>query len=126
LRFAGQLTGCEGYVESAAVGLIAGRLAAAERLGLALAPPPPETAHGALLAHITGGHVSDGAGSFQPMNINFGLFPPLEAMEETDLNGRRLKAAERTSLKRRTMAERALDRLKAWATVSGDLATVAA
>jgi methylenetetrahydrofolate--tRNA-(uracil-5-)-methyltransferase len=80
LRFAGQITGCEGYVESAAIGLLAGRFAAAERLGNAHQVPPATTAHGALLAHITGGHVeaSDvGSRSFQPMNVNFGLFPPL-------------------------------------------------
>jgi len=74
LRFAGQITGVEGYVESAAVGLMAGRFAAAERLGRDLAPPPPTTAHGALLAHITGGAEAE---TFQPMNVNFGLFPPL-------------------------------------------------
>ena len=75
----GQITGVEGYVESAAIGLLAGRFAAAERLGRKLAPPPPTTALGALLNHITGGHLSadgDGAArSFQPMNVNFGLFP---------------------------------------------------
>lgn len=75
LRFAGQITGVEGYVESAAMGLLAGRLAAAERLGRPLAPPPPETATGALVTHITGG--AD-ARTFQPMNVNFGLFPPLD------------------------------------------------
>ncbi|WP_422015848.1 methylenetetrahydrofolate--tRNA-(uracil(54)-C(5))-methyltransferase (FADH(2)-oxidizing) TrmFO [Reyranella sp.] len=74
LRFAGQITGCEGYVESAAVGLMTGRFAAAERLGRTQAPPPPTTAMGALLGHITGG--ADAA-TFQPMNINFGLFPPI-------------------------------------------------
>jgi methylenetetrahydrofolate--tRNA-(uracil-5-)-methyltransferase len=74
LRFAGQITGVEGYVESAAMGLLAGRLAAAERLGLALGPPPATTATGALLRHITGG--AD-AKTFQPMNVNFGLFPGL-------------------------------------------------
>ena len=76
LRFAGQITGVEGYVESAASGLIAGRLAAAERLGIELTPPPIETAHGALINHITGGHLSSdfsgGLKSFQPMNINSG------------------------------------------------------
>jgi len=80
LRFAGQITGCEGYVESAAIGLLAGRFAAAERLGEQPRLPPPTTAHGALLGHITGGHIEaieSGARSFQPMNINFGLFPPL-------------------------------------------------
>ncbi|MCC6008111.1 MAG: methylenetetrahydrofolate--tRNA-(uracil(54)-C(5))-methyltransferase (FADH(2)-oxidizing) TrmFO [Rhodobacteraceae bacterium] len=75
IRFAGQITGVEGYVESAAMGLLAGRLAAAEALGHDLPPPPPETATGALLAHITGGAE---AATFQPMNVNFGLFPPLE------------------------------------------------
>jgi methylenetetrahydrofolate--tRNA-(uracil-5-)-methyltransferase len=75
LRFAGQITGVEGYVESAAMGLLAGRLAAAERLGLALAPPPATTAIGALVRHVTGGAE---AATFQPMNVNFGLFPPLD------------------------------------------------
>ncbi len=75
IRFAGQITGCEGYVESAAIGLLAGRFAAAERAGRVLAPPPPATALGALLGHITGG--ADAA-SYQPMNVNFGLFPPVE------------------------------------------------
>jgi methylenetetrahydrofolate--tRNA-(uracil-5-)-methyltransferase len=73
LRFAGQMTGCEGYVESAAIGLMAGRFAAAERLGTAFTPPPVGTAHGAMLDHITSG--ADAA-TFQPMNVNFGLFPP--------------------------------------------------
>ena len=76
VRLAGQITGCEGYVESAAVGLLAGRFAAAEALGGPAVPPPPETAHGALLAHITGGASAE---TFQPMNVNFGLFPPLAA-----------------------------------------------
>jgi methylenetetrahydrofolate--tRNA-(uracil-5-)-methyltransferase len=75
IRFAGQITGCEGYVESAAIGLLAGRFAAAEILGQEITPPPPTTALGALLGHITGG--ADAA-SYQPMNVNFGLFPPLE------------------------------------------------
>ena len=82
LRFAGQITGCEGYVESAAIGLLAGRFAAAERRGEPLAPPPPTTALGALLGHITGGHletIDAGPRSFQPMNVNFGLFPPMTA-----------------------------------------------
>ena len=74
LRFAGQITGVEGYVESAAIGLLAGRFAAADSLGRIFAPPPPTTALGALLGHITGGAEAD---LFQPMNVNFGLLPPL-------------------------------------------------
>ena len=76
LRFAGQITGVEGYVESAAIGLLTGRFAAAEIAGATAPPPPPTTALGALLSHITGGHLGAG-GTFQPMNVNFGLFPPL-------------------------------------------------
>ena len=98
LRFAGQVTGVEGYVESAAIGLVTGRLAAAERLGEALAPPPPTTALGALVAHITGGHLAGeegGSRSFQPMNVNYGLFPPIDAPTE-----RRRQAAEGPGQKR--------------------------
>ena len=75
LRFAGQVTGVEGYVESGAMGILAGRFAALERLGRMPLAPPPETALGALLGHITGGAEAE---TFQPMNVNFGLFPPLE------------------------------------------------
>jgi len=98
LRFAGQITGVEGYVESAAIGLLAGRFAAAEARGEPPAPPPPTTALGALLAHIAGG--AD-ASTFQPMNINFGLFPPLEG---------RFRKRQR----RQAMAARALADLDAW------------
>lgn len=80
LRFAGQITGCEGYVESAAIGLLAGLMAAAERTGQGWSPPPRTTAMGALLAHITGD--AEAAG-YQPMNVNFGLFPPLPAVRKT-------------------------------------------
>ena len=76
LRFAGQVTGVEGYVESAAMGLLAGRMAAAEAKGVDLAPPSGNTAMGALIHHITGGAE---AKTFQPMNVNFGLFPPIDA-----------------------------------------------
>ena len=76
IRFAGQITGVEGYVESSAMGLLAGRMAAAELQGSTLPPPPPDTAMGALITHITGGAE---AKSFQPMNVNFGLFPPIDA-----------------------------------------------
>jgi len=74
IRFAGQITGCEGYVESAAVGILAARFAAAELRGLKLTPPPMETALGSLLSHITGGADAE---TFQPMNVNFGLMPPI-------------------------------------------------
>jgi methylenetetrahydrofolate--tRNA-(uracil-5-)-methyltransferase len=95
LRFAGQITGCEGYVESAAIGLLAGGFAAAERRGEAVSPPPPTTAVGALLAHITGGHLSadKSTRSYQPMNINFGLFPPL--VEEPRGTSKKLLMAAR-------------------------------
>jgi methylenetetrahydrofolate--tRNA-(uracil-5-)-methyltransferase len=85
VRFAGQITGCEGYVESAAIGLLAGRFAAAERAGTAITPPPVTTALGALLGHITGG--ADAA-TYQPMNVNFGLFPPVaEKTRKADRKG---------------------------------------
>ncbi|MBY0563818.1 MAG: methylenetetrahydrofolate--tRNA-(uracil(54)-C(5))-methyltransferase (FADH(2)-oxidizing) TrmFO [Hyphomonadaceae bacterium] len=113
VRFAGQVTGVEGYVESAAMGLLAGRFAAAERTGAPLAPPPAETALGALLAHVTGGHIADGGGSFQPMNVNFGLFPAIDAPTH-DGAGKRLKGEERGRAKRLALAERALSRLEHW------------
>ncbi len=92
IRFAGQITGCEGYIESAAVGLLVGRFAAAERLGKTFSPPPLTTAIGALKSHITGGAMED---TYQPMNINFGLFPDLEGPEGLKENGRRLKGRDR-------------------------------
>ena len=108
LRFAGQVTGVEGYVESAAMGLLAGRFAAAERAGpRRWTPPPPTTALGALVGHITGGHLDGGKGSFQPMNINYGLLPPLEAPKRGD-DGKRLPLKERGRAKKRLMGERAL------------------
>jgi len=115
LRFAGQITGVEGYVESAAIGLVAGRFAAAERSGRACMPPPPTTALGALLAHITGGHLlaPGAASSFQPMNINHGLLPPIETPEH-DADGKRLKGKDRTRAKKRAVAERALADLEGW------------
>jgi len=113
LRFAGQITGVEGYVESAAMGLLAGRFAAAERLGGAPSLPPQSTALGALLAHVTGGHL-EGGGSFQPMNINYGLLPPIEDAPKKSGEGRRLKPAERGRAKKRLMSERALADLDGW------------
>jgi methylenetetrahydrofolate--tRNA-(uracil-5-)-methyltransferase len=116
LRFAGQITGCEGYVESAAVGLIAGRFAAAERLGLDLEPLPPTTAIGALLSHITGGHIEaidEGPRSFQPMNVNFGLFPPI-AEPRFDAAGRRIPGPERGLARKRALSARAERDLSLW------------
>ncbi len=118
LRFAGQITGCEGYVESAAIGGLAARFATAQHLGEELIPPPPTTAHGALLAHITGGHVETidaGPRSFQPMNINFGLFPPLSQTPTKDSDGKRLRGNEKTIAKKRALCARALADLEQWA-----------
>jgi methylenetetrahydrofolate--tRNA-(uracil-5-)-methyltransferase len=98
IRFAGQITGCEGYVESAAIGLLAGRFAAAELKGETLAPPPQTTALGALLGHITGGADAE---TYQPMNVNFGLFPPVEG---------RSKKAERKKI----YTDRARRDLETW------------
>jgi methylenetetrahydrofolate--tRNA-(uracil-5-)-methyltransferase len=98
IRFAGQITGCEGYVESAAIGLLAGRFAAAELSGNAVAPPPIETALGALLNHITGAAEAE---TYQPMNVNFGLFPPIAG---------RTKKADRKKM----YTERARTALAGW------------
>ena len=113
LRFAGQITGVEGYVESAAIGLLAGRFAAAERLGRAPDSPPEVTALGALIGHLTGGHLDGGERSFQPMNINYGLLPPMEAPTR-DADGGRIPTKERGRAKRRVMGARALAALAAW------------
>jgi methylenetetrahydrofolate--tRNA-(uracil-5-)-methyltransferase len=119
-RFAGQITGCEGYVESAAIGLLAGGFAAAERLGDVVMPPPPTTAHGALLAHITGGHIDTidaGPPSFQPMNINFGLFPPLNEAPAYDREGRKFGHGSAKNLARKSaLSGRALADLDRWIT----------
>ncbi|WP_414833535.1 methylenetetrahydrofolate--tRNA-(uracil(54)-C(5))-methyltransferase (FADH(2)-oxidizing) TrmFO [Afifella sp. YEN Y35] len=114
IRFAGQITGCEGYVESASIGLLAGRFAAAEALGDQPALPPDTTAHGALLAHITGRNLVDKEnGDFQPMNVNFGLFPDIEAPTK-DEDGRRMKGKERGVARKRTLAARALADFTRW------------
>jgi methylenetetrahydrofolate--tRNA-(uracil-5-)-methyltransferase len=112
LRFAGQVTGVEGYVESAAIGLLAGRLAAAQALGRTLEAPPATTALGALVNHITGGHL-EGAGTFQPMNINYGLLPPLDPPKAYE-DGRKIPQKERGRAKKRLMSVRALADLDAW------------
>jgi methylenetetrahydrofolate--tRNA-(uracil-5-)-methyltransferase len=122
LRFAGQITGVEGYVESAAMGLLAGRFAAAERNSRPAEAPPETTALGALLAHVTGGHLDAGKGSFQPMNINYGLIPPLPDAPRRDAEGRRLGSKEKTRAKKLMVAERALADLDAWLTGPSALA----
>ncbi|MEZ5891600.1 MAG: methylenetetrahydrofolate--tRNA-(uracil(54)-C(5))-methyltransferase (FADH(2)-oxidizing) TrmFO [Parvularculaceae bacterium] len=114
LRFAGQITGVEGYLESAAIGLLAGRFAAADALGLSLAPPPSTTALGALIGHITGGHIADAGGkAFQPMNVNFGLFPEIED-PTVDADGKRIKGKERGFARKRALSARALADLGDW------------
>jgi methylenetetrahydrofolate--tRNA-(uracil-5-)-methyltransferase len=116
LRFAGQITGCEGYVESAAVGIIVGRLTAAEVLGRSLAPPPPTTAIGSLINHITGGHIElidAGPRSFQPMNVNFGLFPPLSTSVKDKTE--RARRPARGEIRKRAMSSRAREDMELWA-----------
>ena len=111
MRFAGQITGVEGYVESAGIGLMAGIMAAAQAAGSAWTPPPVDTAHGALLAHITGGADAD---TFQPMNVNFGLFPPIDGAAtggKRKLRGRDRKLA---------YASRALESFSQWSVVPAD------
>jgi methylenetetrahydrofolate--tRNA-(uracil-5-)-methyltransferase len=124
LRFAGQITGVEGYVESAAIGLLAGRFAAADRLGRVPTMPPPTTALGALIGHITGGHlcVEDADGeartrSFQPMNINYGLLPDIDAPGQ-DADGKRLKGKDKGRAKKRAMSVRALADIDRWLAAS--------
>ena len=117
LRFAGQITGVEGYVESAAMGLVCGRLAAAERLGVQIDTPPATTAHGALVNHITGGHIeteTEGSKSrsFQPMNVNFGLFPEVAAPKS--INGKRLRGKERGRARKNAYCARGLEDFSAW------------
>ena len=119
LRFAGQITGCEGYVESAAIGLLTGRFAAAERLGMPPPLPPETTAFGALLHHITGGHLSyddePGKRSFQPMNVNFGLFPPLpEGAIQKPEGAKRFRGKEKAIAKKKAVAARALADCRSW------------
>ena len=142
LRFAGQITGVEGYIESAACGLLAGRFAAAERLQRDVVAPPRTTALGAILDHITGGHLIEEVSevlsptsetsapemvldvqpqtprpskprSFQPMNVNFGVFPPMDT-PATSLDGKKLKGPERGAARKRLMSARALRDVDVW------------
>ena len=111
LRFAGQITGVEGYIESAAIGGMTGQMAASDLLGLDWQAPPIDTAHGALLSHLTGGAMAD---SFQPMNVNFGLFPPLEMVTAEGKKPRKLRGRDRKA----AYAGRALSSLAKWADVT--------
>lgn len=117
LRFAGQITGCEGYVESAATGLMAGRFAAAEWLGEEPNVPPTTTAHGALIAYITGDHidmVDSGTASYQPMNINFGLLPPIHELPTHGPDGKKLRGPDKANVKKMALCARALNDLDRW------------
>jgi methylenetetrahydrofolate--tRNA-(uracil-5-)-methyltransferase len=113
-------------VESAAIGGLAARFAAAERRGETLSAPPPTTAHGALLAHITGGHIETidaGPSSFQPMNVNFGLFPPLARVPSAGPDGKKLRGNDKTIAKKHALTQRALADLDRW--INGETAVAA-
>jgi len=128
LRFAGQMTGCEGYVESASIGLIAGLYAAANARSTSLTPPPATTAIGSLLGHITGGHIETiepGGRSFQPMNVNFGLFPPLASPPTRKPDGTRLRGNEKTVARKQAISARALADLDRWIAESLNIAAAA-
>ena len=114
LRFAGQIMGVEGYVESAALGLITGRMAAAQAKNEHLTAPPKTTALGALVEHVTGGFMDGPKAKFQPMNVNFGLFPPIDDIVYRDEDGNRIKGKNKTRYRKRLMAERALRDIKVW------------
>ena len=116
IRFAGQIMGVEGYVESAALGLITGRMAAAQTMGNTYPVPPLTTAMGSLVEHVTGGYMTGPKAKFQPMNVNFGLFPPME--EEIiypKINGKRLRGKDKTRYRKSLLAKRALKDIEAWA-----------
>jgi methylenetetrahydrofolate--tRNA-(uracil-5-)-methyltransferase len=112
IRFAGQITGVEGYVESAAMGLLAGRFAAGDWLRKKISPPPVTTAHGALIEHITGGHLV-GKKSFQPMNVNFGLFPPVDIPTHNE-DGKKLKGKQKSVARKHAHSKRALADFDQW------------
>ena len=115
IRFAGQIMGVEGYVESAALGLITGRMAAAQAMGKLYPVPPLTTAMGSLVEHVTGGYMTGPKAKFQPMNVNFGLFPPME--EEIiypKVNGKRLRGKDKTRYRKSLLARRALHDIENW------------
>ena len=114
IRFAGQIMGVEGYVESAALGLITGRMAAAQASGHKYPVPPLTTAMGSLVEHVTGGYMTGPKAKFQPMNVNFGLFPPIEGLVYKDENGKNIRGKEKTRFRKRHFAERALRDIQGW------------
>ena len=117
IRFAGQIMGVEGYVESAALGLITGRMAAAQAIGNKYPIPPLTTAMGSLVEHVTGGYMTGPKAKFQPMNVNFGLFPPMEEeIVYPKVNGKRLRGKDKTRYRKSLLAKRALHDIKAWTT----------
>ncbi len=116
LRFAGQIMGVEGYVESAALGLITGRMAAAQALGHQVGAPPLTTALGALVEHVTGGFMDGPKAKFQPMNVNFGLFPPIEEeIVYPKVDGKRMRGKAKTRYRKSLLAKRALQDIQGWA-----------
>ena len=114
LRFAGQIMGVEGYVESAALGLITGRMAAAQARGETLPPPPLTTAMGSLVEHVTGGYMTGSKAKFQPMNVNYGIFPPIEDISYKTEDGKRLRGKEKTRHRKRHFSLRALEDIQGW------------
>lgn len=114
LRFAGQIMGVEGYVESAALGLVTGRMAAAQALGRTYTPPPKTTALGALVEHVTGGFMDGPKAKFQPMNVNFGLFPPIEGLVYKTEDGKRIRGKDKTRFRKGHLARRALKDIQNW------------
>jgi len=115
IRFAGQIMGVEGYVESAALGLITGRMAAAQAMGDKYPVPPLTTAMGSLVEHVTGGYMMGPKAKFQPMNVNFGLFPPMqEEIVYPKVNGKRLRGKDKTRYRKSLLAKRALHDIENW------------
>ena len=115
IRFAGQIMGVEGYVESAALGLITGRMAAAQAAGNKYPAPPLTTAMGSLVEHVTGGYMTGPKAKFQPMNVNFGLFPPMEEeIVYPKVNGKRLRGKDKTRYRKSLLAKRALVDIENW------------
>ena len=116
LRFAGQIMGVEGYVESAALGLIAGRMAAAQAAGKTYPVPPKTTAMGSLVEHVTGGYMTGPKAKFQPMNVNYGIFPPIEGLVYKSEDGSRMRGKDKTRFRKKHFSLRALEDIQEWIT----------